>query len=560
LIGANALGPVPCVAQPAFRQASYSDTLRVLLLFVKFKDDQTVGDPNVDFRGWPLFSDPERLPAHALSLVSASSSPPFPDSSLSDYFYRQSNGKLIVWGDVYPKVLVTQQNEAAYHKPDGGYGTLTTELLTRIDAAGVDFTRYDGNEDGIVDQLFIILRRDSERDARRERYTGISCLDARCGGTVTANKSRQPDLVFDGVKVDWSRSGSYLYNRVPGSIIPQLWLVRLMAHEFGHDLWAGFYNHIPALTDNSYPVHKGREKNAIGYVLMAGAGGARDTGGSFTLSAFERLLLDWIECPAMTNSQSVVLGDLYTTGSCRLLNFEVNGRGRTLILSNLQRIGFFDRYRTGGINSQFELGLLRTEGLLVSVTDGIRTDVLPADGDLELTNSNSDYHGDLYGPGSKRQLTPWTRPAFTGYTDGVDERHEWAAVDDVRYLNESDRTLGFEFISDFRNSPNIRENSIIESGDSRVEINESLSIVDRASLIINSDVLVNGEVNISHGSSIEIGPLGSLTIQPGSPLRMGDQASLVVRGTLTLSGSVMVWGSAVIDSKGGTLRWRTTIE
>ncbi|MCB0716844.1 MAG: hypothetical protein KDD65_00245 [Bacteroidetes bacterium] len=520
--------PLNVTSQVRFADAPVSDTLHALILFARFRDDDSRGDPNVNFREWPDVPT-SQLPAYAGTLLSASPIPPFPDSTLTAYFYQQSRGRLLVWGDVYPRVLISSQDEAAYHRPIGGYGELVLDLLGQIDEAGLDFSQYDANGDGIFDLLYIVLRTDSAREAGKERYTGISCLDARCGGNISASPKPLPSPVYDGVAIDWARSGSIIYNRVPGNIIPQLWITRTMAHELGHDLWAGFFNHIAPLADNPFPVHTGKQKHAVGYVLMAGAGGARDVGGSWTISAFERLLLGWIDCEPITDAEQVRLRDLYTTSDCRRINFTVNSRQRALLLSNLQRRAFFDSFRQGGLKERYELGLLRTTGLLVHLTDGRRLDVLPSDGDLTLSNDNQAYAGDLYGTDGIAQLTPWTRPTASGYLDDVNPG--WFALDRIQ-TNHSDSSITFDYLPDFRLRPVIRADSWI---DGPVELGP-LSITGQATLVIRTKVTINGPVEIGPGSTLRIDKNGELIVRDGQAFTMRAGSKLFIDGGLSISG------------------------
>ena len=171
---------------PAAFATPYTDTLRALVVFVMFRDDDEPSHADLNYRDWPLFDDPGTLPAFAPHLLAPTPTPPFPDSSLTQYFYQQSLGRFVLYGDVYDSVMVSLQPEAAYHAPNGGYGHLTAEILDRIDAQGFDFSRYDHNGDGQLDYLFLTIRRDSKRDDKTFTYTGISCLDARCGGGITA--------------------------------------------------------------------------------------------------------------------------------------------------------------------------------------------------------------------------------------------------------------------------------------------------------------------------------------------------------------------------------------
>lgn len=526
---------------PALIRQPVADTLHALIVFAKFLDDDHPGDPNVFSRGWPLSSDSNALPAFSSALISESTSHPRSDSSLTAYFYQQSLGQFVLTGEVYDSVLVSDHPESNYHRPQGGYGFLTKELLDRIDRYGFDYSRFDRNADGFLDYLFIILRRDSKRDAKRFSWTGISCLNADCGGGLAAGGPRE-QLTYDGLQIDWQRSGSYVIHRTPGNILPHYYLVRMMAHELGHDLWAPFFTHIPAIRNNDVPIKSNRSSgtNSIGYVLMAGAGGGRDTRGDETISAYERDLLGWIECDYLTVSkQEVVLRDLYTSSECSKLVLGSEQSGSVLYLTYRQPIGPFDRSRLGGRQNQFDMGLLRTSGLLVLYAKGRALDVIPADNTLDLSATSSPYQGDLFGPSTSKQLTPWTRPNINGYTiypKGFSP--SWQAVENIRYTNSADNAITFDYVADFRNRPIFREDSWIGQETVDYVFAGPVLVTNNSTLHISTILSFTQQLRIESGSTVVVAEGANVSLSSTSLLKMGANARLVIHGSLHIEGLV----------------------
>ncbi|GAB5520618.1 MAG: hypothetical protein RhofKO_28690 [Rhodothermales bacterium] len=530
------------------QQLQPTDTLRALVLFVQFQDDFSPGDSKLGDRGWPVFDDRTMLPAHARTLLAPSPHPPYPDTSLTAYFHQQSLGQFVLYGEPYPEVLLTEQPEAQYHHPNGGYGHLTKELLDRLDGEGFDFTRFDHNRDGWLDYLFILLRRDSLRDAKRITFTGISCLDARCGGGPVGG--RPPDeLMYDDVRVHWMRSGSILFNRLPGNIAMQMDLVRLMAHEIGHDLWADHFVHIPPLTDNDVPwqSNRGRATAAQGYALMVGAGGGPDHRGDYTVSAFERDLLSWVDCAAPSADTTLILGDLYMTSDCAKWPIPHRDGTRWLYATNRQRIGPFDRYRKV---AEFEIGLLRTTGLLVTLSEDTRFDVLPADGGLTLATSNAPYHGDLFGPATQRQLTPWTRPSFDGYRQyPKGYTPTWQAIDEIEVVGP-ERQMQVGYIHDFRMAPVIRADSWIGDETEGHTFTQSVSIEEGATLHIDTQLTFTHHFNLGPGSTLIIGPDAEVTLTESAVLRVSTGSRIVVKGVLSFRGLLIPQGPFTLEAPG----------
>jgi hypothetical protein len=360
-----------------------------------------------------------------------------------------------------------------------------------------------------------------------------------------------PPLTFDGVRIDWNLSGSIIYNRVAGNVLPHYWLVRMMAHEIGHDFWRRYFIHIPAITSNDVPAESNYSPatNVVGYALMAGAGGGRDASGDATISAFERHLLGWIDCPVLSDDMAGVrIGDLYTTGDCRRVVLDDSPRPRELFVSNRQRIGPFDRYRRAGVTRQFEMGLLRTTGLLVGLAERYRYEVLPADNSLVLSVENRTYQGDMYGPASSTQITPWTRPTINGYTTRrISNPISWQAIDNIRSDPTNRSVMLFDYIADFRSRPIIRENSWMAWESSGQVIEAPLLVTNGATLIIATEVTLDGRVAVESGATLHIERGGRLTLGSSGILSIFDTGRLRVDGQLVV-------GGVVIPQAGSTIR------
>lgn len=152
-----------------------SDTLRALVIFTKFSDD-TYSAAN---RNWPVTLTAP--PSFADSLLSTSASPSqFPQRSLTRMLHEQSQGNLLLYGDVYGRVVTTSQNEAYY--TSNGWGYLTRDVLDAV-VDSVDFTDYDANNDNFVDYLFIMVRRDSNWHVDTT-FTWSGVADLRAASTT----------------------------------------------------------------------------------------------------------------------------------------------------------------------------------------------------------------------------------------------------------------------------------------------------------------------------------------------------------------------------------------
>jgi M6 family metalloprotease-like protein len=495
-------------AQTSNRPAAISGKTRALLVFVRFKDDTNQGSGCRADRGWPLTEALEPLPSYSKTLFASTDTPPFVDSTVTDYFYRQSRESLILYADVYPEVVVSEEDASYYRTSAGrGYGHLTAEVFAKLDPE-VDFSTYDTNpKDGVVDQVFIILRRDEAGT-----FTGVADLT----GADKVRGRPSDAIVVDGVTVDWASSGSFIYNHRPGHIISQSYLVRIIAHEYGHHIWnprGVFAGHVPAIRSNT-----------IGYTLMAGRAGGRDGRGDLLISPPERDALGWLE-PLMLRldadtTRAVVLGDYYSTGEALRIDVPTDSEDNrvSFYFANRQRIGWFDQYRLDAPEgcTPYEMGLLRTTGLLAMLTSWKRgrlaLDVLPADNTMGLSAENSPYDGDLFGAPYARQITPFTEPS-TSLPDGTPT---WFALDDIRLTGSPDSAMSFVFIPDFRDRAVVSETSQVSADLGRVVIRGALHVTAQSTL------------TVENGARLEV--FGTVQVDPGSAILAKEGARITIDG------------------------------
>lgn len=492
-------------AQPTRVPAAIAGDTHVLVVFARFADDLDSSTGCRAGRGWPTADPLEPLPAVAHTLFDGRAGRPFADSSASAYFFEQSLGQLRLTADVFPRVVVSSEPTDYYHRSAGrGYGYLTQDIISQIDDE-VDFRLYDTNpRDGVLDHIFIILRKD-----RQATFTGVADL----AGADRVRGRPNETLEADGVTILWPSSGSYILNERPGNVHPQSYMTRMVAHEYGHHIWnprGVFGGHVPAIRSNGYPSN---DTNMLGYTLMAGRGGGRDGRGDLLISAPERDAIGWLRPlvldPSIDSTKTVRLGDFYSTGDAVRIDVAVpTERSRvSFYLTNRQRVGWFDTYRVDAPPgcTAYDLGFLRTTGLHIKLTewfgDRLTLDVLTADNKMTLSNENADYDGDLFGPGSASQITPFTTPS-TSLPDGTPT---WVAIDSITMVQAGEPEMQFRFISDFRKDAVVREDSRITARHGRVAIEGDLVVTDGAVLEVGSEAHldVSGDILISPDASVK---------------------------------------------------------
>lgn len=375
---------------------------RALVLFVRFQDDEDVylNPITQSAREW---ARPDDLPVLARTVVARSVLRP---TGLTEYFLTQSEGRFRLTGSSFPRVLVTAEPEATYRRPNGtlDQARLTRELLQVVDRE-LDLESFDADRDGYLDYLFVVLRRSRIVRLYPSHASGVSDLGYSSTEPEFGKRRR--------LRVDRDANGSYVRWDDSGNIFAEVDLIRLMAHEIGHDLWRDWVHLRPVAPLAGVPPVADRP---VGYALMAGDGDAR---GDETISAFERDHLGWITCRKLQRDTVVVVRDLYSSGRDNCLTMEAGpllpgSAIRTLYVSYRARIGPFDRLlHEDALLARSDQGLMDTGILVMATEPGGHVGPIPADGGLTLSAGHDAYTGDLFKPGQR--LTPWTRPNSAGY-------------------------------------------------------------------------------------------------------------------------------------------------
>ncbi len=212
----------PWIDVPEVREGSVTGSLRVLVILVHFRDNRA------DTAAHTLDNYEELL----FSVES------FPTGSLRDYFHEVSNGKLDIVGDVTEWIMMPMSYEYYVNQ----YGFYRTKELARNAVALVDpfidFTRYDndgpdgepnsGDDDGIVDAVFII-------------HAGPGAEETLRGSDIWSHKSSLIDwqgigyMTDDGIEVGpytVDPEEHYFDFGTPKNIIS----IGVFAHELGHIL------------------------------------------------------------------------------------------------------------------------------------------------------------------------------------------------------------------------------------------------------------------------------------------------------------------------------------
>ena len=237
--------------------------LRTLIVYAMFSDNN-----NVSSAAWNYSK--EELPGWTKTMINNSTRLDFPTENLTHYFYEMSNGNLMLYGDVYPEVIIPKYPQKNYKS----ISEVNYEILSTIDK-NVDYSKYDNwtrtkegkyinVPDGKVDAIFVVYRDFENRLFFNNGWTGSAHFylseNIITDDGVTINAGRL-DL-GSGVQTRAGKHGS-------------TFLKYILAHEFGHLLFGA-----------------GHMENTTNLALMTGGPVWNASRG---MNSWERARLGWNE-------------------------------------------------------------------------------------------------------------------------------------------------------------------------------------------------------------------------------------------------------------------------
>lgn len=248
---------------------------RMLSIFVEFSDTK--------------FSRP--LPAETVrQQLFGSGNKGYPYDSITDWYERSSYGNLHFSGDVYYCSLPGTM--ADYMNDDRFFEDFAMAVLTSLDSQ-IDYSDYDGNQDGVIDCLSIGVPLDYADEAQKEYWW--SC---------TATWWKNWNFSLDGKTLN-----KYIILDTPPYEDKLRSLKSVLTHEMGHSLGLPDY----------YLYEAGDDWEA--YYGDAGFERMDDSIGDF--SSFSKLMYGWLRDDEVQwysgGTQSFKLRDSLKQGSCLIV-------------------------------------------------------------------------------------------------------------------------------------------------------------------------------------------------------------------------------------------------
>lgn len=316
------------------------------------------------------------------------------NGSARDFYVASSFGRYLPTFDVLGPVTVSKTcsyygaNRANQDQYDR-IGEMIKEACTLLDDT-VDFTKYDSDGDGVVDNVYIF-------------YAGYGEADSYKSNTIWPHQYTLDDigidLVCDGVKIN-----SYgCCNEINGqTTTPTVNGIGTFVHEFGHVL--GLADHYDVYYGNSY---------TPGAFDTMDQGSYNNDGNTPPLfSAFERGELGWLEYTELNANTDTIATLPELGGSNMAYRISVEGTdGREFyVLENRQQHGW-DEYLPGHGMLMWHIDIDTLTWINNEVNANSthqRVDIVEADN----RRSNSTRSGDTF-PGAS-EVSSWTMTSWAG--------------------------------------------------------------------------------------------------------------------------------------------------
>lgn len=243
--------------------------------------------------------------------------------SCRDYFTSVSMGQFTPYFDVYGPVTVNSQ---AYYGANDRWGNDLRPEQMVIDAckaldSEIDFSQYDTNNDGAVDNIYIFYAGQGEAD-----YGSEDTIWPHQWELSAAGKS----FKLDGKTINkYGCCNEWGYNKVDG--------IGAFCHEFGHVIGLpDLYSYSTSSTD--YKATPGS------WDIMDSGSYNNDSRTPPSYSAFERNALGWIDLEVLSADKEYVLEQLNESNKGYIV--PTNKSNEFFLFENRQKTGW-DKYIPG---------------------------------------------------------------------------------------------------------------------------------------------------------------------------------------------------------------------
>ncbi len=350
-------------------------------------------------------------------------------ASVKDYFLDQSYGQLDIDFDVVGPVEL-EHGHSYYAESNYIHAhEMVREACAWAYSQGMDFSQYDWDGDGVVEQVYVL-------------YAGHSSTSGQYPDTVWPHMSilsgwEEGALNYDGITIDTYACSNELSNMAVSGRADG---IGSMCHEFSHCMG------LPDLYDTTY-TNYGMDY----WDLMASGNYNGDNSGYVPAgyTSYERMYCGWLDPIELSDEEVLVDGMKgLTEGGEAYVIYNKAKRNEYYLLENRTPVGFDAGLPGSGmliLHVDFSLSLWSQN--LVNATgyfnDHQRLTVIPCDNNFS-TSSMSARAGDAWPYGGSIRLDNYSTPAGTVYTANSDGSY-YMNVSITRIAQADDGTISFDF-------------------------------------------------------------------------------------------------------------------
>jgi M6 family metalloprotease-like protein len=215
--------------------------------------------------------------------------------SARDYFMAASYGKFAPEFDVVGPY--TLPSPMAYYGANNGSGNdlrpeyMIADACTAADSDGLDFTQYDTDNDGVIDNVFVY-------------YAGNNEAEGASANTIWPHRWNLSDAAYPGNRIfDGKILNDYACtSELKGSGGSSMCGIGTFCHEFGHVLGLPDYYH----TTSTVNINTLNEWSIMDYGSYTNAGCTPPT-----YSVFDRFFLGWLTPKQVSTGSDLTLLPIY---------------------------------------------------------------------------------------------------------------------------------------------------------------------------------------------------------------------------------------------------------
>lgn len=363
----------PYIPQTTPALFPHMGTPKVLVFLVDFADVKfSVGDPINNFN---QFLNNEGHGKGAMKDFYTDEKVTFHEShiygSVADYFNSISGGQFRPQFDIVPNIIHLPQKVSYYGTSENLAGLFIDVCKMADENHDVDFSKYDENNDGYCDLLYIIFAGQGENSGGP-----ASTLWSKTGTVHASYTFDGKQLGLCGISEELSISEEYIDG------------IGVLCHEFSHAMGMPDFYNARNPSDNS--ANQGMEYWSMldwGMYLNDGIGSV-----PAPYTAWERYDMGWIDIPTITEDGHYKVNSREKENSNAYLIVNPENDDEYLVLESVQKEEWGKGLFGHGLmvtHVNFDASSFNMRGNSVnSIAQHPRMSIVPADGELLSTNND----------------------------------------------------------------------------------------------------------------------------------------------------------------------------